>query len=90
MFLCRGVADSNSEAYLQNLCNRNDIQNDTAAGNTPVWYGEWSLATQFNATHEFLLKWADAQKLMYSQGAGWLFWNFKVEDEPLRTSMVVP
>jgi len=75
-----GVADSNPEAYLQNLCNRNDIQRDTAAGNTPVWYGEWALSTQFNATDEFLCKWADAQKLMYSQSAGWLFWSFKIED----------
>jgi hypothetical protein len=41
-------------------------------GNTPVWYGEFSLATQFNATDDFLRKWADAQKLMYGQGAGWL------------------
>jgi hypothetical protein len=41
-------------------------------GNLPVWYGEWSLATQFNATDDFLCKWADAQKLTYSQGAGWL------------------
>jgi hypothetical protein len=41
-------------------------------GNSPVWYGEWSLATQFNATDDFLCKWADAQKLAYSQSAGWL------------------
>jgi len=39
---------------------------------TPVWYGEFSLATQFNATDDFLRKWADAQKLTYSQSAGWL------------------
>ncbi|KAH9968447.1 glycoside hydrolase family 5 protein [Lactifluus volemus] len=74
-----GVADNNTEAYLQNLCNRNDIQRDTEAGNMPLWYGEWSLATQFNATDDFLYKWADAQKLVYSQTAGWLFWNFKIE-----------
>ena len=41
-------------------------------GNSPVWYGEWALSTQFNATDEFLFKWADAQKLVYSQDAGWL------------------
>ena len=41
-------------------------------GDLPLWYGEWSLATQFNATDDFLYKWADAQKLMYSQTAGWL------------------
>jgi hypothetical protein len=42
------------------------------AGNIPVWYGEFALSTQFQATEEFLHKWADAQKLMYSKGAGWL------------------
>ncbi|KAH9964398.1 glycoside hydrolase family 5 protein [Russula compacta] len=75
-----GVAAANPEAYLQNLCNRNDIQEDVSAGNTPAWYGEFSLATEFNATDDFLMKWADAQKLMFSQGAGWLFWSFKIED----------
>jgi len=74
-----GVADADPDAYMRNLCNRTDIQKDVAAGNTPVWYGEFSLATQFNATDDFLRKWADAQKLMYSQGAGWLFWSFKIE-----------
>jgi hypothetical protein len=51
---------------------------DAAMGNSPVWYGEWSLATRFNATDDFLSKWADAQKLAYNQSAGWLvsssFW----------------
>ena len=42
------------------------------AGDIPVWYGEFALSTQFNATDDFLRKWADAQKLMYSQDAGWL------------------
>ncbi|KAJ7602068.1 hypothetical protein FB45DRAFT_1047689 [Roridomyces roridus] len=37
----------------------------------------------FNATDEFLNMWADAQKLAYSQGAGWMFWNFKVEKSEL-------
>ncbi|KAI0271116.1 glycoside hydrolase superfamily [Russula aff. rugulosa BPL654] len=77
-----GVAAADPESYLKDLCNRNDIQRDTEAGNTPVWYGEFSLATQFNATvatGEFLRKWADAQKLVYSQSAGWLFWSFKIE-----------
>ncbi|KAI0271117.1 hypothetical protein BGY98DRAFT_206241 [Russula aff. rugulosa BPL654] len=77
--LWQGVAAADPESYLKDLCNRVDIQRDTEAGNTPVWYGEFSLATQFNATDDFLCKWADAQKLMYSQNAGWLFWNFKTE-----------
>jgi hypothetical protein len=33
---------------------------------------EWGLPTQFNATDAFLYKWADSQKLAYSQGAGWI------------------
>ena len=33
---------------------------------------EWALSTQFNATDKFLKKWADAQKVSYSKGAGWL------------------
>ena len=44
-----------------------------------MWFGEWGLPTQFNATDEFLNKWADAQKMAYSKGAGWIFWNFKIE-----------
>ncbi|KAH9034624.1 glycoside hydrolase family 5 protein [Lactarius pseudohatsudake] len=74
-----GVADDNPDAYLRDLCNRQTIQNDIALRNTPVWVGEWALSTQFNATDDFLRKWADAQKLVYSQDAGWLFWNFKLE-----------
>ena len=33
---------------------------------------EWSLATQFSATDEFIKKWADAQKFVYGKGAGWI------------------
>ena len=48
------------------------IQADAALGNSPLWFGEWGLPTQFNATNEFLYKWADAQKWAYSQSAGWI------------------
>ncbi|KAI9440858.1 glycoside hydrolase family 5 protein [Lactarius indigo] len=75
----RFALDANPDAYLHDLCNRQTIQNDIALRNTRVWVGEWALSTQFNATDEFLRKWADAQKLVYSQDAGWLFWNFKLE-----------
>ncbi|KAF8997858.1 glycoside hydrolase superfamily [Cyathus striatus] len=74
-----GVADPNENAYLTSICNLNRIQNDAALGNSPLLFGEWGLPTQFQATDEFLLKWADAQKLSYSKGAGWIFWNFKIE-----------
>jgi len=78
-----GVAAANEAAYLTSICNLNRIQADAALGDSPLWFGEWGLPTQFNATNEFLFKWADAQKLAYSQGAGWLFWNFKVERSQL-------
>ena len=37
-----------------------------------MWFGEWSIATNFNATHEFMKQWADAQKFQYSKTAGWI------------------
>ncbi|KAF7317835.1 Glycoside hydrolase family 5 protein [Mycena kentingensis (nom. inval.)] len=58
------------------------VEADAALGNSPLWFGEWGLPTEFEATDEFLRKWADAQKLAYSKGAGWIFWNFKVENSP--------
>jgi len=75
-----GVADADPEAYMRNLCNRNDTQRDALLRNSPLWVGEWSIGTQFNATDEFLNKWADAQKLKYSESKGWLFWSLKLED----------
>ena len=48
------------------------VQADAALGDSPLWFGEWGLPTQFNATDDFLFKWADAQKLAYSKGAGWI------------------
>ncbi|KAJ7500884.1 glycoside hydrolase family 5 protein [Mycena galericulata] len=78
-----GVADATPEAYLQSICNLNRIQRDATLGNSPLWFGEWGLPTQFVANDTFLKQWADAQKLAYSQDAGWLFWNFKVEKSEL-------
>ncbi|TFK80755.1 glycoside hydrolase family 5 protein [Polyporus arcularius HHB13444] len=74
-----GVADPNEEAYLTSICNLQRVQNDAAVGDSPLWFGEWGLPTQFDASDAFLYKWADAQKLAYSQGRGWIFWNFKTE-----------
>jgi hypothetical protein len=45
---------------------------------------EWGLSTQFNATNEFLKKWADAQKFSYSKGAGWLVSYFFFFSIPLK------
>ncbi|KAF8810492.1 glycoside hydrolase family 5 protein [Phlegmacium glaucopus] len=75
-----GVADPNEEAYLTSVCNLKHIQDDAALRNSPLWFGEWSLSTQFSASDDFLKKWADAQKFSYGKGAGWIFWNFKIEN----------
>ncbi|KAF9038600.1 glycoside hydrolase family 5 protein [Panaeolus papilionaceus] len=74
-----GVADANEDAYLTSVCNLDRIEKDAALNNSPLWFGEWGLSTQFDATDDFLKKWADAQKLNYGKGAGWIFWNFKIE-----------
>ncbi|KAH9479277.1 Glucan endo-1,6-beta-glucosidase B [Psilocybe cubensis] len=78
-----GVADANEDAYLTSVCNLERIQADAALGNTPLWFGEWALSTQFSASDTFLRKWADAQKFSYGKGAGWIFWNFKIEKSDL-------
>ncbi|KZV79972.1 glycoside hydrolase family 5 protein [Exidia glandulosa HHB12029] len=76
-----GVAKAHTEtAYMTHLCNLDRVAKDTAVRNTPVYFGEFSLATGWNATDSFLNIWADAQKLMYSQSSGWIFWSFKIED----------
>ena len=67
-----GVADANPDAYMESICNLPRVADDAALGNTPLWFGEWGLPTQFNATDEFLYMWADAQKLAYSAGKGWI------------------
>ena len=48
------------------------LENDIALGNSPAWFGEWSLTTFFQPTDEFLRQWADAQKLVYSKSKGWI------------------
>jgi len=82
-----GVADANEEAYMANLCNIQRIQSDAALGDSPLWFGEWSLSTQFNASDAFLMKWADAQKFQYSKGAGWIYWNFRIEESATAASI---
>ncbi|TFK48455.1 glycoside hydrolase family 5 protein [Heliocybe sulcata] len=78
-----GVADPNPDAYMYSICNLQRVQADAALGDTPLWFGEWGLPTQFDATDEFLYMWADAQKMAYTEGAGWIFWNFNVEKSTL-------
>ncbi|KAJ3761774.1 glycoside hydrolase family 5 protein [Lentinula raphanica] len=82
-WVTQGVAAADPTDYMISICNLNRVQADAALGDSPLWFGEWGLPTQFNATDAFLQQWADAQKLAYSQGAGWIFWNFKVEHSTL-------
>lgn len=75
-----GVADPNPDAYLRTICNTDRVKQATEDRNRPLVFGEWSIATNFNATREFLFDWADAQKFIYAgQAEGWLFWSFKIE-----------
>lgn len=54
------------------ICNLDRVENAVALGNSPLWFGEWALPTQFDASEEFVHKWADAQKLAYGKGKGWI------------------
>ena len=54
------------------ICNLGLIQSDAARDNEPLWIGEWSLATNFDASDAFLRQWADAQKLAFSKSQGWI------------------
>ncbi|KAI0029966.1 glycoside hydrolase family 5 protein [Vararia minispora EC-137] len=78
-----GVADANPEAYLTSICNLARAQADSAKSNWPLMFGEWALATNFDASDAFLRDWADAQKMAYSQSAGWIFWSFRIENSSL-------
>ena len=48
------------------------VATDAALGNTPLFFGEWSVSVGFNATVDFRKQWADAQKLTYGKSAGWI------------------
>lgn len=75
---------------MRNPTDLNRVQADAALGNSPLWFGEWGLPTQFNATDDFLLQWADAQKLAYSQGAGWIVSSLPVVLSPRRLLIFGP
>ncbi|KAJ7575553.1 glycoside hydrolase family 5 protein [Mycena floridula] len=79
-----GVADATPKAYMKSICNLQRVQNDAAVGDSPLWFGEWGLPTQFSATDAFLMQWADAQKLASNlfrhSNFKSQFWNFKIEN----------
>ncbi|KAK7031540.1 glycoside hydrolase family 5 protein [Favolaschia claudopus] len=85
-----GVADPNPTAYLTSICRNSPLwfggkpsPRRVQIHNAAHPHAEWGLPVQFTATDQFLRQWADAQKLAYSKGAGWIFWNFKVEKSAL-------
>jgi hypothetical protein len=67
------------------MVDRQVLKAAAAVNDTPMWVGEWALSTNFNATDDFMKKWADAQKLAYSQGAGWLVCSFYLCDNLAQT-----
>ncbi|KAG1874410.1 glycoside hydrolase family 5 protein [Suillus subluteus] len=67
-------AGNDPTSYMISICNLPEIQADAALGNSPLCSMPQT---------EFLYQWADAQKLAYSKGAGWIYWNFKIETSNL-------
>ncbi|CUA70591.1 Glucan endo-1,6-beta-glucosidase B [Rhizoctonia solani] len=84
-FAFGGVADPNATSYMKTICNIDRVKQAREANNSPLVFGEWSLATNFNASKEFLRDWADAQKYTFGQADGWIFWNFKLEEGSANT-----
>jgi len=74
-----GVAAQDPVSYMKVICNYTGIISATAIGNAPIVTGEWAISTAFPTNDTFLKQWGDAQKLAYSRGAGWMFWNWKVD-----------
>lgn len=70
------------DAYLSTLCKLTTLASNSAIGDTPLIFGEWAISTNFTTTTDtFLRQWGDVQKQVYSQGAGWIFWNWKVDPD---------
>ncbi|KAF8749265.1 Cellulase (glycosyl hydrolase family 5) [Rhizoctonia solani] len=75
-----GVADPNPDSYMRTICNTDRVKNAYADNNNPLVFGEWSLATNFDASEDFIRDWADAQRYIYAgQADGWIFWSHKIE-----------
>jgi glucan endo-1,6-beta-glucosidase len=62
------------------MCNLGRTEGSAAVNNIPLWYGEWSLVTNFGASDDFLRRWADAQKLTFRKAKGWFYWNWRTEE----------
>ncbi|KDN35654.1 hypothetical protein RSAG8_11397, partial [Rhizoctonia solani AG-8 WAC10335] len=53
-FAYGGVADPNAESYMRAICNTDRVKNAYDENNNPLVFGEWSLATNFGNSDEFL------------------------------------
>jgi len=73
-----GVADANLKSYLTTMCNQQHYQEAIKLGETVYGHGEFSLAVNFNATHDDLRAWGDAQRFRYNQEHFWTFWTFRL------------
>lgn len=77
-FAYGGVADPNLKSYLSTICNSKYYQSAKEIGEVPYGHGEFSLATNFNATDDDLRAWGDAQRYVYNQEKFWTFWTFRL------------
>ncbi|KAA1106639.1 hypothetical protein PGT21_036756 [Puccinia graminis f. sp. tritici] len=73
-----GVAEPNIKSYVSTMCTQQDLQTAKKNGEEPYGHGEFSLAVNFNATHDDLRAWGDAQRFKYNQDHYWTFWTFRL------------
>ncbi|POW06566.1 hypothetical protein PSHT_10288 [Puccinia striiformis] len=90
-FAYGGVADPNLKSYLTTMCNQQHYQDARKIGEMPYGHGEFSLANNFNATHDQLRQWGDAQRFIFNQEHFWTFWSFRLGKvmEPKLSQMTV-
>ncbi|MBW0536866.1 hypothetical protein O181_076581 [Austropuccinia psidii MF-1] len=68
-----GMADANFYSYMQTMCNQDHLEQARKSNEIPYCHGEFSLATDFNATDDQLRAWGDAQRFWFSQENYWTF-----------------
>ncbi|EGG11481.1 family 5 glycoside hydrolase [Melampsora larici-populina 98AG31] len=80
-FAYGGVAkNATYDSYLDTICAFDRVEVAKANGEVPYGMGEFSLATNFNATLDELRGWGDAQKFYQKKASFWTFWTFRIED----------
>ncbi|OAV90458.1 hypothetical protein, variant [Puccinia triticina 1-1 BBBD Race 1] len=77
-FAYGGVAEPNIKSYISTMCTIPHYQAAKKLGEEPYGHGEFSIAVNFNATHDDLRAWGDAQRFMYNQEHYWTFWTFRL------------